>query len=356
MSDFRAKPILCLDFDGVIHRYDSKWTDAKTISDGPVDGALEFIRAAQEHFHISIFSSRSGTAEGRLAMFQWLKKHASEMWGEREAFLVLIGVEFPHEKPPAFISIDDRVMCFEGLFPDPRALLGFKPWNKRDNVSSRTFPGNALTETSSQGGSGHAHATRQADRGSGEGSGGRGSVLGNQVALRRNDGASAGAGAPILPELRAGSPSGVSGEAGARASFQGQDLRGSGEAAEVLAGHGLPGSGELREGAGPALEISSDQGLPWSGQERGNFSGRNRVENPPIEAASQNRHPDAADHSPDCAFANDLAQARKCTCGHAFSQATFAAYPDFANTRPAYRPAYEPGHGLGTLKEDRSAA
>jgi hypothetical protein len=231
MSDFRAKPILCLDFDGVIHRYDSKWTDAKTISDGPVDGALEFIRAAQAHFHISIFSSRSGTAEGRLAMFQWLKKHASETWGEREAFLVLIGVEFPHEKPPAFISIDDRVMCFEGLFPDPRALLGFKPWNKRQAATGSITFGD------------------------------------DRNRLQTNSDAAS---------------------------------------------------------AAPRARLS----------------------------------PDAGRHSADCALHNAPAfEPKACDCGAvvAFKSGTFEAFPDFS-ANPPYRPSYEPGHGLGTLKEDRSAA
>ena len=30
-----------LDFDGVIHAYTSPWTNAETISDGPVPGALD---------------------------------------------------------------------------------------------------------------------------------------------------------------------------------------------------------------------------------------------------------------------------------------------------------------------------
>lgn len=54
-----SKPILCLDFDGVIHQYDSKWTQADEIHDGPVEGAMEFISNAQRYFTIAIYSSRS---------------------------------------------------------------------------------------------------------------------------------------------------------------------------------------------------------------------------------------------------------------------------------------------------------
>ena len=37
------KPIICLDFDGVIHSYTSGWKGAAVIPDPPVPGALEFI-------------------------------------------------------------------------------------------------------------------------------------------------------------------------------------------------------------------------------------------------------------------------------------------------------------------------
>ena len=42
------KPILCMDFDGVIHSYESGWRGATIIPDVPVEGALEFLKAAIE--------------------------------------------------------------------------------------------------------------------------------------------------------------------------------------------------------------------------------------------------------------------------------------------------------------------
>ncbi len=39
-------------------------------------------------------------------------------------------IKFPKNKPPAFMSIDDRGLRFEGIFPDPEELLNFRPWNK----------------------------------------------------------------------------------------------------------------------------------------------------------------------------------------------------------------------------------
>ena len=38
-------PILCLDFDGVIHSFKSGWKGAGKIPDPPVEGAIEWIRS-----------------------------------------------------------------------------------------------------------------------------------------------------------------------------------------------------------------------------------------------------------------------------------------------------------------------
>jgi hypothetical protein len=131
MMDQR-KPILCVDFDGVIHAYTSKWTDARTISDGPVPGAFDFLIAAQEHFYVVVYSSRSKDVEAIYAMRDWMRKHAGpEYYGKKWSDTSLENVEFVHEKPAAFLTIDDRAFLFEGTWPDPAKLRDFKPWNKR---------------------------------------------------------------------------------------------------------------------------------------------------------------------------------------------------------------------------------
>lgn len=68
-----GKPILCLDFDGVIHSYNSGWKGAAVIPDPPVPGALQFIAEALETFEVHIFSSRSHQWGGRRAMKRWLR-------------------------------------------------------------------------------------------------------------------------------------------------------------------------------------------------------------------------------------------------------------------------------------------
>jgi hypothetical protein len=123
-----GKPILCLDFDGVIHSYKSGWQGADNIPDLPVEGALDFILIALDHFRVAIFSSRSGQPDGIYAMRKWFRKNWLEagLPGEREK-----EIEWPVQKPAAFVMIDDRALTFTGTWPDMETLRAFKTWNKK---------------------------------------------------------------------------------------------------------------------------------------------------------------------------------------------------------------------------------
>lgn len=133
-----SKPILCLDFDGVIHSYTSGWKGADVIPDPPVDGAIEFIWNVGKHFKIAILSTRSHQEGGIPAMMIWLagylmiyaleEKQLTDLKIYREKF---DAISWPIHKPPATISIDDRALTFEGVWPDIETLKNFKPWNKR---------------------------------------------------------------------------------------------------------------------------------------------------------------------------------------------------------------------------------
>ncbi|MFH1648337.1 MAG: hypothetical protein ABIA11_01225 [Patescibacteria group bacterium] len=130
-------PILCLDFDGVLHSYSSGWKGARNILDPPVTGAIEWLRSmlgCPENegigpryldFRIAIYSSRSRYFGGRKAMKKWLRKYGLTKY-EIEL------IDFPLMKPAAFLQIDDRAITFTGVFPDPKELLKFKPWNKKE--------------------------------------------------------------------------------------------------------------------------------------------------------------------------------------------------------------------------------
>lgn len=116
------RPILALDFDGVLHWYREGWKGAAEIYDEPVPGAVDFVQRAVEHFRIMVFSSRSRQEGGIEAMQAWMEKH-----GFPE-------VDFPEEKPPAHMTIDDRAIQFRGEWPEIEDLLTFQPWNKLPGV------------------------------------------------------------------------------------------------------------------------------------------------------------------------------------------------------------------------------
>ena len=124
------KPILCLDFDGVIHSYASGWKGMGIVSAPPVPGAMAFIRNAQEHLRVAIYSSRSSQPAGIKAMRDAVLKWLQEDFGKEEAGRIFADIFWPISKPPAFLTIDDRAITFNGLFQDPKDLLEFKPWNK----------------------------------------------------------------------------------------------------------------------------------------------------------------------------------------------------------------------------------
>jgi hypothetical protein len=128
MTDLSGrKPILALDFDGVCHSYTSGWKGATVIPDPPVDGMWDFIAAAVMYFEVNVWSSRSNQDGGIAAMREWFFTHARGA-GDRANILEL---QFPTEKPPAFVGIDDRVITFTGTWPDAAELLNFKTWNAK---------------------------------------------------------------------------------------------------------------------------------------------------------------------------------------------------------------------------------
>jgi len=130
----RRKPILCLDFDGVIHSYTSGWQGADTIRDDIVPGTLEFIYDALAHYRVAVYSSRSSSMAGVDAMKAFIQKHAREkVWDSgREWWLE---IEWPPNKPAAFLTIDDRAITFNGTWPTLAEIGQFQPWTAK--VSKR---------------------------------------------------------------------------------------------------------------------------------------------------------------------------------------------------------------------------
>jgi hypothetical protein len=131
MPDEIFRPIICVDFDGVIHSYEKGWQNGELYGH-VVPGFFEWVENVQERLRIVIYSSRSKDIEQIKKMSEWLNK-------ERVVYQRRIGrkfgdmtFEFAHEKPAAWITIDDRAITFNGDWSSPelsvQGLLTFKPW------------------------------------------------------------------------------------------------------------------------------------------------------------------------------------------------------------------------------------
>lgn len=115
-------PGLCLDFDGVIHWYRKGWHGVDVITDDPTPGAIESLREYVKHFTVHIYSARSATPEGILAMQDYIENH------DRIGGLIDL-IKFPTSKPGCMVYMDDRGFRFEGKFPTPEEITAlFKTW------------------------------------------------------------------------------------------------------------------------------------------------------------------------------------------------------------------------------------
>lgn len=147
MSD-KPNPIVLVDFDGVIHSYSSGWQGADVVGDPPVRGAIDWL---VEHLpipepisamgppytgpEVQIYSSRSRQSGGVKAMQEWLVRN-----GLHRAYISEGILKFPTQKPAAFLTIDDRAICFDGRFPTSEEMMAFKPWNKREAGATGKYP------------------------------------------------------------------------------------------------------------------------------------------------------------------------------------------------------------------------
>jgi hypothetical protein len=135
-----SKYTICLDFDGVIHAYRHGWKDG-TVYDAITDGFFEWAIEAAKTYRLVIHSSRNSTS-----IREWLSARAAE-WHEINGHdQALPDFEFSGEKPPAYVSIDDRALTFTGDWSDFSIgrLSNFRPWNVKKS------PIQALKEVTKQ--------------------------------------------------------------------------------------------------------------------------------------------------------------------------------------------------------------
>lgn len=122
---------IAVDFDGVLHKYETPWINAHTIPDGEVDGAIEWLWRTIQKMDVVIFSTRCKTWRGRRAIRSWLKHLAGNLYFESMGTVGLEDVRLSYKKIPALVYLDDRAMRFEGTFPTIEEIHAAKPWNKR---------------------------------------------------------------------------------------------------------------------------------------------------------------------------------------------------------------------------------
>lgn len=129
-------PIICLDFDGVLHSFHDGWKGPRAINEPPVPGAITWlydllhaIAMGLIYFEVDIYSCRSKYWGGRKAMRNWLIDRFRDD-GYNSCLIELI--KFPLFKPPPHIMIDDHGISFDGTFPTIKELKKFKPWYERN--------------------------------------------------------------------------------------------------------------------------------------------------------------------------------------------------------------------------------
>jgi hypothetical protein len=126
------RPIVVVDFDCCIHGYESGWKGEDVAFDPPVPGAIEWLHSAVRHLDIHVHGARSATSAGRVCMQVYILGHAHRVFGNAEGSQLVEQLKFPEHKPPAFLTIDDRAITFDGRWAslDPQKLREFRPWPK----------------------------------------------------------------------------------------------------------------------------------------------------------------------------------------------------------------------------------
>ena len=97
---------ICLDFDGVVHSYQTGWKGEDVIPDPPIHKVGIAIKRLRKDYRVVIFSARCRTEAGCVAIETWLDKHSIEV------------DEVCRHKPPAHIYVDDRAVRFSGDWED----------------------------------------------------------------------------------------------------------------------------------------------------------------------------------------------------------------------------------------------
>lgn len=132
--------IVAVDYDGVLHHDGHGWKGPAVIIGPAIPGAIDWLsgllRARDDDgkllLDVRIFSSRCRYPEGIEAMKAWLVAQGLSLEDLAE-------LHFAVEKPPAWVTVDDRCFRFEGTYPTVAWLLEFNSWTRRMPMEDATF-------------------------------------------------------------------------------------------------------------------------------------------------------------------------------------------------------------------------
>lgn len=122
---------VAVDFDGVLHRYDTPWIAPHVIPDLPVEGAIEWLHRTIQVYDVVILSTRCRTWRGRRAIRGWLQRHAGTLWYDAPGCRGIEEIRCTYRKVPALVYVDDRALRFTGSnWPSTDRIRGQVPWHK----------------------------------------------------------------------------------------------------------------------------------------------------------------------------------------------------------------------------------
>lgn len=106
------KKTIQIDLDGVLNTYIGNYNESEI---PPIaDGAIKFLKKLEEHYYLILFSSREPKK-----VEEWVKKYEIGKY-----FTKITNV-----KQAAYLTIDDRCICFNGDFVKTiKEIENFKVW------------------------------------------------------------------------------------------------------------------------------------------------------------------------------------------------------------------------------------
>ena len=129
---YKFKPVICVDFDGVIHSYEKGWQGGELYGE-VVPGFFEWYETVRNDFDVVVFSTRLPLQQEQVN--QWITEKWDIWVKECGRNVEPLNLTFSAAKPMAHVYIDDRAIQFNGDWDSPdvslEAIESFKPWTQR---------------------------------------------------------------------------------------------------------------------------------------------------------------------------------------------------------------------------------